>query len=97
MAQQKMADMASSATADLEALAALTPAGTDSAKVIDIQPVAIALPDSAKAMLPQSTRMANAALPQATSPSSSAKRRARRAKAKAKAAAPEPTNLVTEE
>ncbi|WP_236072431.1 hypothetical protein, partial [Prochlorococcus marinus] len=33
-------------------------------KVIDTQPVAIALPNSAKAMLPQSTHMANAALPQ---------------------------------
>ena len=53
------------------------------------------LPDFAKAMLPQSTHMANAALPHATSPSSSAKRRA--SKAKAKATASEPTNLVTEE
>jgi hypothetical protein len=73
--------MAGNTGADLNVIADQAPAETIEAKVIDLQTVPIALPAGAKASLPQSVRMANAALPEATQPSSSAKRRARRTKA----------------
>ena len=73
--------MAGNTGADLESIGTLTPADTIEATVIDLQTVPIALPAGAKAALPQSVRMTNAALPAATKPSASAKRRARRTKA----------------
>ena len=80
-AAELLQSMASNTGADLESLGGLMPSDTIEATVIDLQPIPISLPEGAMAALPQSVRMANAALPAATKPSASAKRRARREKA----------------
>ena len=79
-AAEVLQSMASCAGSDLEAMDTMLPTIEVAAHVIDLQPVPIALPARAKASLPQSVRMTNA-LPAATKPTASAKRRARRAKA----------------
>ena len=78
-AAEVLQSMAGCAGNDLEAIDTMLPTSTVDAHVIDLQPVPIALPAGAKASLPQSVRMANA-LPEASKPTASAKRRARRVK-----------------
>ena len=80
-AAELLQSMATNTGADLESLGGLMPSDTIEATVIDLQPVPISLPAGAMAALPQSVRMANAAaLPAASKPTASAKRRARREK-----------------
>ena len=80
-AQQRLSEMAATTAAELQGLTQLEPVEITTPEVLALKPVPIALPTNSSLSLPQSVRMGQAALPAATKPSASAKRRQRRKKA----------------
>ena len=80
-AQQKLSEMAATTAAELQSLSQMSPVEVVTPEVLAVKPVPIALPTTSSLALPQSVRMSQAALPAATKPSASAKRRQRRKKA----------------